>query len=243
MDLNTFIVAFCCLVDDRIKGRRIHQRGPSPKLSDAQVLAVEIVGEFLGVDTDKGVHLFFERHYGEWFPALGKVHRIAFTRQTANLRKVEECLWQELLFLLVPHDDPAFALVDSIPLPACLFAHFLVVPANAHKLSVVPGLVEPTRGLAVVDRNYWSPETREELVESGGVELLVAYWSKKQDPDSRRRVCLSRLRCRFDTVFSQMTGRSRIKRVWARDLWHLLGRMPRKVVSHTVAFLLNWPSR
>jgi hypothetical protein len=29
------------------------------------------------------------------------------------------------------------------------------------------------------------------------------------------------------------------KRVWARDLWHLMGRLLRKVLSHTVAFLLN----
>ena len=30
-----------------------------------------------------------------------------------------------------------------------------------------------------------------------------------------------------------------IKRVWAKDLWHLIGRLLRKVLSHTVAFLLN----
>jgi len=27
--------------------------------------------------------------------------------------------------------------------------------------------------------------------------------------------------------------------VWARDLWHLTSRLVRKVLSHTVAFLLN----
>ncbi len=120
MDLSTFIVAVFCLVDDRLEGRRIRQRGPDPKLSDSEILTVEIVGEFLGIDTDKGIHLFFKRHYGEWFPALKEVHRTTFARQAANLWKVKERLWQELL-LLAPH-DPAFALVDSMPLPACLFA-------------------------------------------------------------------------------------------------------------------------
>ncbi len=49
MDLSTFIVAVFCLVDDRLKDRGpLPQRGPAPKLSDAEVLTIEIVGEFLG---------------------------------------------------------------------------------------------------------------------------------------------------------------------------------------------------
>jgi hypothetical protein len=43
----------------------------------------------------------------------------------------------------------------------------------------------------------------------------------------------------LDTVFSQLTGRYCVKKVWARDLWHLTSRLVRKVLSHTVAFLLN----
>jgi hypothetical protein len=278
LDLSTFIiVAVFCLIDDQLKSRRIRQRGPSPKLSDAEVLTMEIVGEFLELDTDKGMYLFFRRHYGEWFPALGEVHRTTFARQAANLWKVKERLWQELL-TLAPH-DPVFALCDSMPLPACLFARayrcrrfrgeaafgtdtlvrqtfygfrmhvrvcwpgiitrFSLAPANAHELSVVPELVEFTRGVAVGDRNYWSPETKEELARSTGVELLAPYRSKKLDPTPERSACLSRLRYRIDTVFSQLTGRYCIKRVWAKDLWHLAGRLLRKVLSHTVAFLLN----
>jgi hypothetical protein len=278
MDLSTFIVSVFCLVDDRLKDwKPLRQRGPAPKLSDAEVLTIEIVGEFLGIDTDKALHRHFRRHYGEWFPALGEVHRTTFARQAANLWKVKERLWQELL-ALAPH-DPTFALVDSLPLPVCLFARayrcsrfrgeaafgkdtllrqtfygfrvhvrvcwpgvitrFSVAPADAHELSVVPGLVESTRGLVVGDRNYWSPETKEELARSGGVELLAPYRSKKRDPDPKSSAYLSRLRYRIDTVFSQLTGRYSIKRTWAKDLWHLTGRLLRKVLSHTIAFLLN----
>ena len=263
-------------MDDRLQGRRIRQRGPDPKLYDSEVLTVEIVGEFLGIDTDKGIYLFFKRHYGEWFPALGEVHRTTFARQSANLSKVKERLWQELL-LLAPH-DPAFALVDSMPLPACLFARayrckrfrgeaafgkdtllkqtfygfrmhvrvcwpgvitrFSVAPANAHELSVLPEIAEGTSGVLVGDRNYHSPKTREELVRTG-IDLLAPYSSKKRDPDPRKSAFLSRLRYRIDTVFSQLVGRYSVKRVWARDLWHLASRLLRKVLSHTVAFLLN----
>jgi hypothetical protein len=277
VDLGTFIVTVFCLIDDQLKGRRIRRRGPAPKLSDAEILTLEIVGEFLGIDTDKDIYLFFRRHYDRWFPALGEVHRTTFARQAAKLWKVKECLWQEFL-ALAPH-DPAFALVDSMPLPACLFARayrcrrfrgeaaygkdtllrqtfygfrihvricwpriitrFSVAPANAHELSVVPELVESTRGLLVGDRNYHSPKTKEELARSMGVELLTPYRNKKQDPTPERSAYLSRLRYRIDTVFSQLTRRYSIKKVWAKDLWHLAGRLLRKVLSHTVVFLLN----
>ena len=84
------------------------------------MLTIEIVGEFLGIDTDKDIYLFFKRHYTDWFPALGAVHRTTFCRQAANLWKVKERLWQELL-AETPR-EPTFALADSFPLPACSFA-------------------------------------------------------------------------------------------------------------------------
>ena len=277
MDLNTFIVSVFCLVDDLLKDRGpLRQRGPAPKLSDAEVLTIEIVGEFLGIDTDKALYRYFRRHYREWFPALRVVHRTTFARQAANLWKVKERLWQELL-LLAPH-DPAFALADSLPLPACSFARayrcrrfrgeaafgkdtllkqtfygfrmharvcwpgvisrISVAPANAHELRVLPELVEGTFGLLVGDRNYHSPKTKEELA-GMGIELLASYSSKKRDPNPKRSALLSRLRYRIDTVFAQLVERYCVKRVWARDMWHLASRLLRKVLSHTVAFLLN----
>ena len=277
MDLSTFIVTVFCLVDDRLKSpRRVRQRGPAPKLSDAEAITIEVVGEFLGLDTDEAIFRYFREHYGEWFPALHEVHRTTFARQTANLWKLKEDLWQEFL-ALAPH-DPAFAICDSMPLPACLFARayrcrrfrgeaafgkdtllrqtfygfriharvcwpglitrFSVAPANAHELSVLPELAEGSSGLIVGDRNYHSPKTREELA-GMGVELVAPYSSKKLDPSPKKSAFLSRLRYRIDTVFSQLAGRYRIKRVWARDTWHLASRLLRKVLSHTVAFLLN----
>ena len=276
MDLSTFIVTVFCLLDDRLKGRRIGQRGPSPKLSDSEVLTIEIVGEFLGMDTDKGIHLFFRRHYGEWFPALREVHRTTFARQAANLWKVKERLWQQLLTLTL--HDSNFAICDSMPLPACLFARayrcrrfrgeaafgkdtllrqtfygfrahvrvcwpgvitrLSVAPANAHELCVLPELVELTSRIVVGDRNYHSPKTREELA-SMEVELLAPYSSKKRDPNPKRSALLSCFRYRIDTVFSQLTQRYSVKWVWARDMWPLASRLLGKVLSHTVAFLLN----
>jgi hypothetical protein len=119
-----------------------------------------------------------------------------------------------------------------------VITRFLVAPANAHELSLLPELAEFTSGIVVGDRNYHSPKTKEELA-TMSVELLAPYSSKKRDSAPKRSALLSRFRYRIDTVFSQLTERYSIKRVWARDLWHLASRLLRKVLSHTVAFLLN----
>ena len=124
MDLDTLIVATYCLVDDELRaltgGHRLRQRGPDPVLADAEVLTIEVVGEFLGLDRDTAIHDYFRRHYGAWFPALLRVHRTTFARQAANLWAVKERLWRALA-ARVPH-DPAVGLVDSFPLPVCRFA-------------------------------------------------------------------------------------------------------------------------
>jgi hypothetical protein len=206
-------------------------------------------------------------------PFAGRSHP-TFSRQAANLWKVKERLWQQLL-AQSPH-DPTFALCDSLPLAVCLFARayrcrrfkgeaafgkdtllkqsfygfrvhirvcwpgvisrISVAPANAHELSVLPEIVEGTSGLIIAERNYHSPKTKQELA-GIGVELVAPYFSKKRDPTPKKSALLSRLRYRIDTVFSQLTERYSLKKVWARDLWHLTSRLLRKVLSHT-----QWPS-
>jgi hypothetical protein len=205
------------------------------------------------------------------------VHRTTFTRQAANLWKVKEHLWQELL--AQTRHDPTFAICDSMPLPVCLLARayrckrfrgeatfgkdtllrqtfygfrvhmrvawpgvitrLSVAPANAHENSTCsPNSSRQPPGSSSGNRNYHSPKTKEELA-SIAVELLAPYSSKKGNPDLKRSALLSRFRYRIDTVFSQLSGRYSVKRVWAKDLWPLASRLLRKVLSHTVAFLLN----
>ena len=119
-----------------------------------------------------------------------------------------------------------------------LITRFTVAPANVHELSVVPQLAAGTRGLLIGDRNYWSPRLTEELRQDG-VTLVAPFGSRRRDPWPRFRSTLSRLRYRIDTVFGQLVDRYQAKRVWTRDAWHLRARLLRKVLSHTVAFLLN----
>ena len=125
MDLDTFIVATYCLIDDLMEESlsertNLRERGPGPTLDDREVLTIEIVGECLGIDTDKGIFVYFSRHYAEWFPALGRVHRTTFSRQAANLWALKRRLWRRLL-RRVEHAEGLF-LVDSFCLRVCSFA-------------------------------------------------------------------------------------------------------------------------
>jgi hypothetical protein len=121
VDLSTFIISVFCLTDDWLKGKKLRQRGPSPELSDAEVITIEIVGEVLGIDTDEGLYEHFSRHYGEWFPALRGVHRTtSFLRQGANLWVLKKMLWKHLLGRI--RFDPEVSLIDSSPVPVCHFA-------------------------------------------------------------------------------------------------------------------------
>jgi Transposase DDE domain len=120
VDLSTFITAVFCLTDDWLDGKKLRQRGSRPELADSEVLTMEVVGEFLGIDTEKGLYEHFRRYYAEWFPALKGVHRTTFCRQAANLWAVKEMLWKHLLGRVC--FDPEVSLIDSFPLPTCRFA-------------------------------------------------------------------------------------------------------------------------
>lgn len=119
-----------------------------------------------------------------------------------------------------------------------VITRFCVAPANVHELSALPALTEQTVGILVGDRNYWSPATTAEW-QAHGVEVLAPYRSAKRDPRPRWSAVLSRVRSRIDTVFGQLVDRCAVKRVWARDAWHLWSRLLRKVLMHTLVVLLN----
>ena len=119
-----------------------------------------------------------------------------------------------------------------------IITRFNLVAANIHELKALPELVDGTHGVVVGDRNYWSPTLKAELGKSQ-IYLEAPFRKASHDPRSERSALLSRIRYRIDTVFSQLTERYQIKRVWARDMWHLASRLLRKILSHTIAILFN----
>ena len=85
--------------------------------------------------------------------------------------------------------------------------------------------------LVIGDRNY-GPHVPAEL-EPAGIEFLAPF--KRRDTDrTRPAVLLTRWRWRIEVVAPQLVERYHLKRVWARDAWHLTSRVLRKVLSHTL---------
>lgn len=270
-DFTTFLIAVFCFVDDWLKGKRLRQRGPRTTLSDSEVLTMEVIGAFLGIDTDQMIFHHFRRYWSDWFPGLRHIHRTTFVRQAANLAGVKVAIWRDLLREI--DFDPYISIVDSFPVPVCRFARAYrcrrfageaaygydemekqtfygfrahvricwpgvitgleLAPANIHDLRAAEDLTENLQGWLVGDRNYWSPQVREALA-SQGLELLTPYKSARRERRPWPR-WLTQLRRRIETVFAQLVGRLQAKRMWARDMRHLLSRWGRIILAHTFA--------
>jgi hypothetical protein len=282
VDLEDFTIAAYCLVDELLAEvqehpgwQRVRTRGPAPTLADAEVVTMEVVGEFLGLDQDVAIYTYFRREHPDFFPALTRIHRTTFARQAANLWVVKERVWGRLRDR-VAH-DPALSCIDSVPTPVCRFGrawscarfrgqaafghdpgsratiygfrHHLriswpgvltavsVAPANVHDRDLVPELVEGAMGQVLGDRNYWDPRLTAELAPAG-IALLAPFKKRATDPDPDRSRVLGQVRWRIETVAAQLVERYHLKRIWARDAWHLTSRTVRKMLSHTLAVFL-----
>jgi hypothetical protein len=120
MTPHDFLLHLFCLVDDEIRALhpgRLRARGPTPTLADSEVVAIELAGEFWGLDQDRGIFRHFRAHYLGEFPALARVHRTTFARQAANVWHLKQILQQRLAERLAGGD--AVWLVDSLPIDAC----------------------------------------------------------------------------------------------------------------------------
>ena len=82
MDLDTFIIAVFCWIDEALtaatQGKHLRQRGPAPVLYDSEVLTMEIVGAYLGLAQDNvrlvpmhtlAVHFNVQREQAPLHPA------------------------------------------------------------------------------------------------------------------------------------------------------------------------------
>lgn len=72
MSIDDFIITTFCLIDDELKKvlacKKLRQRGLAPGLKESEVITMEIVAEFLGMDCDKTIWEYFKRHWLDFFP-------------------------------------------------------------------------------------------------------------------------------------------------------------------------------
>jgi hypothetical protein len=119
MPLEDFIIrVYCCIADSyaELVTTPLRTRGFATQLSDAEVITMEIVGEFIGKDTDKGLWRYFRAHWHNWFPNLGS--RANFAKHCANLAWIKERIMKELADKMGAYDD-RLHIIDGFPLPVC----------------------------------------------------------------------------------------------------------------------------
>lgn len=119
MPTEDFIIYVYCCVEDtyrKIVTTPRRSRGFAPKLTDSELITMEIVGEFMGKDCDKGIWRYFRNHWHSWFPNLGS--RSSFVKQSANLWVVKERIQKYLAQELGAVKEPVH-MVDGFPMPVC----------------------------------------------------------------------------------------------------------------------------
>lgn len=119
--------------------------------------------------------------------------------------------------------------------PGVIVDHRLVA-ANVHDVTVAIDMLDDVQGYLLGDRNYWSPDTIEQM-RLLGLHWLVPYKSSKREKQPWP-IFLKHKRYRIETVIGQLVERLAVKRIWARDSWHLVSRWLRKVVCHTISVFL-----
>jgi len=273
------ISVFCCaeeLLGKVCHGFRLRQRGFDPKLSDSEVITIEIIGEFLGFDTDKKIWTYFQRHWKSWFPNLPC--RTTFVRQAANLWKIKQMLQRQLAINLGAFEDDLHVL-DGFPIPVCHFARarrgklfkgeanygrcaskkqvyfgfkghilitgsgiitsFMLTPANVEEHSVVEDLTRGIRGLLIGDKGYISGALKDRL-EKNHIDLQTPLKKNMHDERNPQFVeQIKSIRRMVETVIGQLDERFSLGIVWAKDGWHLMMRIARKLLTHTVGAFLN----
>jgi hypothetical protein len=113
-----------------------------------------------------------------------------------------------------------------------------LAPAQVADRTLLPELPLPVGSIGIGDRGYWDPVQRQRLA-AAGIDFRAPYQHRSKGPDPKGSARLSALRYRLETVNGQLAERYRIKRTWAKDLWHLCHRVIGKILSHTILIWLT----
>ena len=102
MSYDDFIIVVYLLVEtlyQNIVTKPLRGKGFTHALSDAEIITMELVGECLGLYTDKGIWAYFTNHYTHYLPKLGSY--LNFAKHCANLVWIKDKMMSVLGAFLV----------------------------------------------------------------------------------------------------------------------------------------------
>jgi len=124
-----------------------------------------------------------------------------------------------------------------------MIRNFILAPANEHDIRYSePLLADDLGGWILADKGYRSEPLRQKLWEQRKMyfHTSVRRIDRKDSPLPVQTIrTLTGKRRLVETVAGQLEQRFGVKTTSARDLWHLMNRIIRKILSHTVCVLMN----
>lgn len=122
MSRDHFIILVYCLVCEQyqavIAQYPLRRRGFPPALTDEEVIAIELCGEYFGLAQDEDIFDYFRAHYQHFFPQLRE--RTGFVRQAANLWAVKMMIHRRITQISGQAADWV-QVIDTLPLPVCTY--------------------------------------------------------------------------------------------------------------------------
>lgn len=94
LSLLDYIIETFIKIDDHLNkilkeyGNPLRARGFKPKLSDSEVITIEMIGELCGIDSTVGIWRYAQKHWRILFPNLPS--RSQFAKQCQNLWAVKQ---------------------------------------------------------------------------------------------------------------------------------------------------------
>ena len=119
----------------------------------------------------------------------------------------------------------------------------ILAPASIHDIHFVQDLLEGDHHCWVLaDKGYRSQPLQKRLWQGSRIYFHTPFRRNEKISSPLPKATTKALngkRRLIETVNGQLTEQFSIKSTWARDLWHLLNRIIRKIVAHTLCVFLN----
>lgn len=120
---------------------------------------------------------------------------------------------------------------------------FILAPANEHDVRYVdPLLADDQGGWLLGDKGYRSKPLQQKLWDDRKMyfQTSMRRIDGKASPLPKQTIRkLAGIRRLIETVNGQLAERYGIKTTFAKDLWHLMNRITRKILSHTIGVCIN----
>jgi hypothetical protein len=118
--------------------------------------------------------------------------------------------------------------------------HFTLTAANIDERQILPNLFGRISGWLLGDKGYLGKHWQAEAA-AHGLQLVTPLRSNMDDPcDPKLMAWFMNVRRRIETAIGQLVEDLSFCDVRTHDLWHLTGRLARKLLAYNLSLAMNW---